>query len=46
MNTDSFGGQIAGFGPTFAAQKLDELYGTKVSRETLRKAMQQVLFLL
>lgn len=28
-----------GFGPTFAAEKLQELYGIKVSREVLRKAM-------
>ena len=34
-----FEGQFAGFGPTFAAQKLDELYDIKVSKETLRKAM-------
>jgi len=34
-----FEGQFAGFGPTFAAQKLDELYDIKVSKETLRKAL-------
>jgi hypothetical protein len=34
-----FEGQFAGFGPTFAAQKLDELYGIKISKETLRKAL-------
>lgn len=28
-----------GFGPTFAAEKLEEFEGIKVSRETLRKAM-------
>ena len=27
------------FGPTFAAEKLKELYGIKISREALRKAM-------
>ena len=27
------------FGPTFAAEKLRELYGITISRETLRKAM-------
>jgi DNA-binding Lrp family transcriptional regulator len=27
------------FGPTFAAEKLQELYGIKISREALRKAM-------
>lgn len=30
---------FSGFGPTFAAQKLDALYSIKVSKETLRKAM-------
>ena len=34
-----FEGQFAGFGPTFAAQKLDELYDIRVSKETLRKAL-------
>ena len=34
-----FEGQFAGFGPTFAVQKLDELYDIKVSKETLRKAL-------
>lgn len=34
-----FEGQFAGFGPTFAAQKLEELYDIKVSKETLRRAM-------
>ena len=29
------------FGPTFAAEKLDEEHGLKVSRETLRKWMQE-----
>lgn len=28
-----------GFGPTFAAEKLEELHGIKVSKETVRKAM-------
>jgi len=28
-----------GFGPTFASQKLESLYGIKVSTETLRKSM-------
>ena len=28
-----------GFGPTFAAQKLEEIYNIRVSKETLRKAM-------
>jgi hypothetical protein len=34
-----FDEQFEGFGPTFAAEKLEELYGIKVSHETLRKAM-------
>jgi hypothetical protein len=34
-----FEGQFAGFGPTFAAQKLEELYDIKVSKETLRRAL-------
>lgn len=28
-----------GFGPTFAAEKLEDLYGIKISREVLRKVM-------
>ncbi len=32
-------GKWYGFGPTFAAEKLHELYSIKVSRETVRKAM-------
>jgi transposase len=31
--------QFAGFGPTFAAEKLKELYGIKINRETLRQTM-------
>jgi hypothetical protein len=34
-----FDEQFEGFGPTFAAEKLEELYGIKISHETLRKAM-------
>lgn len=34
-----FEGSFAGFGPTFAAEKLWEIHGIKVSKETLRKAM-------
>lgn len=34
-----FEGQFEGFGPTFAAEKLEELYGLQISHETLRKAM-------
>jgi len=34
-----FKGTFEGFGPTFAAQKLKELYGKKVSKETMRKTM-------
>ncbi len=30
-----------GFGPTFAAEKLEEIHGIKVSREVLRKAMSE-----
>ncbi len=30
-----------GFGPTFTAEKLAEIYGIKVSRETLRKSMKK-----
>lgn len=32
-------GDFAGFGPTFAAQKLEQLHKIIVSKETLRKAM-------
>lgn len=32
-------GLFAGFGPTFAAEKLKDLYGIDISRETLRKEM-------
>lgn len=32
-------GEWAGFGPTFAAEKLEELYGIKVSNETVRRSM-------
>ena len=34
-----FEGPFEGFGPTFASQKLQELYGIQVSKECLRKAM-------
>jgi hypothetical protein len=34
-----FEGQFQGFGPTFAAEKLKELYGIKINRETLRQTM-------
>jgi hypothetical protein len=34
-----FDEQFQGFGPTFAAEKLTELYGISINRETLRKAM-------
>ena len=34
-----FEGLYHGFGPTFAAEKLEEVHNIKVSRETLRKAM-------
>lgn len=30
-----------GFGPTFAAQKLEEIYGIKISKETMRRTMIQ-----
>lgn len=31
--------RFSGFGPTFATEKLNELYGIKINRETLRQAM-------
>lgn len=34
-----FEGVFSGFGPTFAAQKLEAMYGIKINRETLRKNM-------
>ena len=34
-----FNEKFTGFGPSFAAEKLDELYGIKINRETLRKVM-------
>jgi len=34
-----FDGSFEGFGPTFAAQKLEEIYNIRTSKETLRKAM-------
>ena len=36
---DLLRGPFKGFGPTFAAEKLEELHGIAVSKETLRKAM-------
>lgn len=36
---DLLRGQFHGFGPTFASEKLEELYHIKLSREVLRKAM-------
>ena len=34
-----FDGQFNGFGPTFAAEKLEELYNIRINRETLRQAL-------
>jgi len=34
-----FDGHFNGFGPTFAAEKLNDLYDIKINRETLRQAM-------
>ena len=34
-----FDGQFQGFGPTFAAEKIKQLYGIKIGHETLRKVM-------
>lgn len=39
MALDLLKSDWTGFGPTFAVQKLSELYGVHVSAETLRKAM-------
>jgi hypothetical protein len=36
---DLLKGEWHGFGPTFAAEKLEELHGIKVSREVVRKVM-------